>query len=122
MADKNPIATANATAIGAKLSSLRSTNGFGLSRKEARRLVRANDGVAMANRAPRSRADAVAELQHMLRLVPTTRRQPEERLGAGHRAPTFSLAGSGGVTASSEQLAGRTIAIRLTRAVRSGVI
>ncbi|HEX5588453.1 MAG TPA: hypothetical protein VFZ17_14160 [Acidimicrobiia bacterium] len=122
----DPVGTAGATAIGEKLSALRAGNGpggLGLSRKEMRKLVKQADGVSMMNQAPRLSADSVGPLEHMLRMVPTTRRHKEPRIKVGDPVVDFSLLGSHGETVSLDSLRGsRPFAIRLTRAVGSGVI
>jgi hypothetical protein len=122
----DPFGNAGSTAIGEKLSALRADSGgggFGLSRKEMRKLVKQADGISMMNQAPRLSADSVGPLEHMLRLVPTTRRHKEPGIVVGDPVVDFSLLGSHGETVSLESLRGsKPFAIRLTRAVGSGVI
>ena len=120
----DPIAKANSTGIGEKLAALRvGGGGMSLGRKELAKLSKTSDGIAMMNQAPRVSADSVGPLEHMLRLVPTTRRHKEPRLHVGDPVVDFSLAGSHGASMSLESLRGtKPFAIRLTRAVGSGVI
>jgi hypothetical protein len=122
----DPVGAAGSTAIGEKLSVLRAGNGpggLGLSRKEMRKLVKSADGISMMNQAPRLSADSVGPLEHMLRLVPTTRRHKVPQVKVGDPVVDFSLLGSHGETVSLESLRGsKPFAIRLTRAVGSGVI
>jgi peroxiredoxin len=117
----DPITRANQTSIGEKLGAIRKeVGGFHLSRKELARLAKAKDGVSMMNQAPRTTSDTVAPLEHMIRMVPTTRRHSPFQLNVGDRAPSFSMTGSDGSTVSLDLA--RPIAIRLTRAVGTGVI
>lgn len=120
----NPIAVAEATGIGQKLAAIRTQQaGFGPSRKDLTRLSRGGDGVSMMNQAPRTSSDTVAGLEHMIRMVPTTRRHTPFRLNAGDPAAAFSLQGSDGATVSLNALVGRKpFALRLTRAQGSGII
>jgi thioredoxin-dependent peroxiredoxin len=121
----DPVMLANSTGIGQKLAAARGSDGGGLggmSRKELKKLVRMKDGVAMMTQAPRSSSDTIGTLEHMLRMVPTTRRQRPPRLHEGDPAPGFSLLGSHGETVSLESLRGKPFAIRLTRAMGTTTI
>jgi peroxiredoxin len=118
----DPVTKAAQTGIGAKLNALRDGTSFLPSGKELRKLARARDGVAMMNQAPRVSSDGIGPLEHMIRMVPTTRRHSPPRLNAGDRAPGFDLAGSHGLAVSSASLAGKPYALRLTRAIGTGII
>jgi peroxiredoxin len=119
----DPVALAGATGIGQKLAAARGgESGLPMSRKELKKLVRMKDGVAMMNQAPRTSSETIGTLEHMLRMVPTTRRQHPPRLGVGAAAPDFSLLGSNGETVSLESLRGTPFALRLTRAMGTTTI
>jgi hypothetical protein len=121
----DPIGKANATGIGQKLAAMRGGGGGigGMSRKEQAKLVRMKDGVSMSNQAPRTSSETIAPLEHMLRMVPTTRRMPPATLMVGDLAPDFEVMGSQGETMSLSSLKDRKpFALRLTRAMGSGVI
>src|SRR5271156_106289 len=120
----NPIALADATAVGQKLAALRAGGrGWEPSRKELTKLAKAGDGLALINQAPRTSSEVVSGLEHMIRMVPTTRRHKPFRLGVGDPTPDFAMLGSHGETVSISSLKGRNpFAIRLTRAQGSGNI
>lgn len=120
----NPIAVADATGIGQKLAATRfRRGGWGPSRKDLAKLSRSGDGVTMMNQAPRTSSDMVAGLEHMIRMVPTTRRHKPFRLNVGDPAAPFSIQSSNGETVSLSSLVGhKPFAIRLTRAQGSGII
>jgi peroxiredoxin len=120
----NPIAVAEATGVGQKLAAIRAQRpGWGPSRKDLAKLSRSGDGVSMMNQAPHISSDTVAGLEHMIRMVPTTRRHRPFRLNVGDPAAAFSIQGSDGKTVSLSSLVGRKpFALRLTRAQGSGII
>jgi peroxiredoxin len=120
----DPVTKAAQTGIGRKLAAARGgVSGLPMSRKELKKLVRMQDGVSMMTQAPRTSSDTIGTLEHMLRMVPTTRRQPPARLGVGDRVPDFSLVGSNGETASLASLRGtQPFALRLTRAMGTTTI
>jgi peroxiredoxin len=119
----DPVTKAAQTGIGQKLTAARGgQSGLPMSRKELKKLVRMKDGVAMMTQAPRTSSDTIGTLDHMLRMVPTTRRQHPPRLGVGDAAPDFALLGSDGEMVSRASLRGEPFAIRLTRAMGTTTI
>ena len=122
----DPVTLANQTELGRKLMAARGPGDSdaltSMSKKELRKLVKAKDGVAMMAQAPRVTSDVIGTLDHMLRMVPTTRRHPPARLSEGDPFPDFSLPGSRGTTVSNESLRGKPFAVRLTRAMGTTVI
>jgi peroxiredoxin len=122
----DPVTFAGQTELGKKLSASRGARdsaGLGtMSKKELRKLVKAKDGVAMMAQAPRTSSDTIGTLEHMLRMVPTTRRQHPARLHEGDAVPPFSVLGSDGQTISLESLRGTPFAMRLTRAMGTTTI
>lgn len=116
------IAEAARTGVGARLAALRDDASFLPNRRDFAKLARARDGVSMMHQAPRTSSEGIGPLQHMIRMVPTARRHLPPRLGIGDTAPDFELRGSQGRAVSSASLAGRPYALRLTRAVGSGII
>ena len=122
----DPVTLAAQTDLGRRLAASRGAGDGGglstMSKKELRKLVRAKDGVAMMAQAPRTSSDMIGSLEHLIRMVPTTRRQHPARLHEGDAFPEFSLVGSQGETASLRSLQGRPFAMRLTRAMGTTTI
>jgi peroxiredoxin len=122
----DPVTLAGQTELGRRLAaSRRAGDAAGLaqmSKKELRKLVKAKDGVSMMAQAPRTSSDTIGSLEHLLRMVPTTRRQHPARLHEGDTCPDFSVLGSNGETVSLRSLRGRPFAMRLTRAMGTTVI
>lgn len=118
----NQINEAARTGIGVRLGALRDDASFLPNRRDLAKLSRARDGVSMMQQAPRTSSEGIGPLQHMIRMVPAARRHRPPRLGVGDVAPEFEMLGSQGRTVSSASLAGRPYALRLTRAVGSGII
>lgn len=122
----DPVTLAAQTELGRKLAASPGAGGGGglatMSKKELRKLVKAKDGVAMMAQAPRTSSDVIGSLEHMIRMVPTTRRQHPARLHEGDPFPDFSLLASSGETVSLQSLRGRPFAMRLTRAMGTTTI
>jgi peroxiredoxin len=121
----DPVTLAAQTELGRKLPASSGAGSGGLatmSKKELRKLVKAKDGVAMIAQAPRTSSDVIGSLEHLLRLVPTTRRQHPARLHEGDAFPHFSLLASSGETVSLGSLRGKPFAVRLTRAMGTTTI
>jgi hypothetical protein len=111
------------TQIQQRLDAMRSPGGIGIGKKDLKAIMRAGDGISLMNQAPKTSSDTIAPLQHMLRRVPTTRRQPRPQLEVGDHAPDFSLVGTNGTTVSLADFVGvKPFAMRLTRAAGSGII
>jgi len=109
--------------IATKLAALRGpAGGYGPSRGEMSWLTRVADGLMMMHQAPRVASDSVMPLSHMVRQLPSTRRHQEFAIKVGDPAVDFSLPGSNGETLTLDSVRGRPFAMRLTRAVGSGVI
>jgi hypothetical protein len=111
------------TQIQQRLDAMRSPSGMGIGKKDLKAIIRAGDGISLMNQAPKTSSENIAALQHMLRRVPTTRRQPRPQLEVGDLAPDFSVVGTNGTTVSLADFVGvRPFAMRLTRAAGSGII
>ena len=109
--------------MATKLAALRGPGGsYGPSRGEMSKLSRLADGLMMVHQAPRVASDSVMPLSHMVRQLPSTRRHNEFSIHVGDPAVDFSLPGSNGETLTLDGVRGRPFAMRLTRAVGSGVI
>lgn len=120
----NPVAKAAACPIGQQLNSMRNgSNGVNIGRKDLKRILAAGDGISLMHQAPKSSSETITSLQQMIRMVPTTRRQPSTVLNVGDRAPDFVLTGSHGRTVASGDLIGRKpFAMRLTRTQNVGIV
>jgi len=109
--------------LATRLAALRGPGGgYGPSSKEMGALVRRADGLMMMHQAPRTATDSIGPLSQLIRQVPSTRRHHEPALHVGDRAVDFSLVGSHGKIVIFDGLRGCLFAMRLTRAVGSGVI
>lgn len=111
-------ADAGPSPVRERLDALRERGGnyWQMDAQDLAMLQRLGGNVSMMLQAPCTSSDMIGTLEHMVHLVPTTRRHHAHRLGVGSDVPDFAFVGSHGATVSLDGLRGhRPFAIRLSR-------